>query len=151
MLERQMVLPFLLCLINLHSILKRKVYLRTALSNSNLIRIGPSSLYSEITGRLPVIFYFERKRNMNKRVKSAKVFNEFVERFRCPHCKGPLKVVDLTSLKCTNNHTFDFAKHGYVNLMSRSSKSHYDKKLFEESTEKNYRKSEVIKNGKNMS
>ncbi|TCS93497.1 putative RNA methyltransferase [Hazenella coriacea] len=68
---------------------------------------------------------------MTKKIKSIEVFREFVEAFRCPHCKSPLQVVDLKSLKCTKNHTFDFAKQGYVNLTTHSSKSHYDKKLFE--------------------
>lgn len=68
---------------------------------------------------------------MNTKTKSVKVFSEFAEAFRCPHCKGLLKVVDLKSLKCINNHTFDFAKQGYVNLMAHSSKSNYDKRLFE--------------------
>ncbi|MBA4536163.1 methyltransferase domain-containing protein [Bacillus aquiflavi] len=68
---------------------------------------------------------------MTKKIKSIEVFREFVEAFRCPHCKGPFQVVDLKSLKCTKNHTFDFAKQGYVNLTTHSSKSLYDKKLFE--------------------
>ena len=93
---------------------------------------GSSSLYSEITGRSPVIFLLsERKKNMTKKIKSIEVFKEFLEAFRCPHCKGPLQVINSKSLKCTKNHTFDFAKQGYVNLMTHPSKSHYDKKLFD--------------------
>lgn len=59
------------------------------------------------------------------------VFKEFVEAFRCPHCNSSLQVVDTKSLKCPKNHTFDFAKQGYVNLMTHSTQSQYDTKLFE--------------------
>jgi 23S rRNA (guanine745-N1)-methyltransferase len=34
----------------------------------------------------------------------------------CPVCKEKLNKVD-NSLKCKNNHSFDFAKEGYVNLL----------------------------------
>lgn len=62
---------------------------------------------------------------------NIEVFREFIDAFRCPHCQGPLEVVDLKSLKCVQNHSFDFAKQGYVNLLTHSSNSHYSKKLFE--------------------
>ncbi|MFD1779166.1 putative RNA methyltransferase [Fredinandcohnia salidurans] len=68
---------------------------------------------------------------MNNKTKSAKGFSESSEAFRCPHCKGSLKVVDFKRLICINKHNFDFAKQGYVNLMTRSSNSHYDKSLFD--------------------
>lgn len=67
---------------------------------------------------------------MTDKIKSAEVFHKFVHAFRCPHCGAPLKVIDLKSLICANNHTFDFAKQGYINMMTRPSSSHYDKKLF---------------------
>jgi 23S rRNA (guanine745-N1)-methyltransferase len=68
---------------------------------------------------------------MTNKIKSAEVFSEFVAAFRCPHCEGSLNVADLKSLKCSNNHTFDFAKQGYVNLMTHPSSSHFNNKLFE--------------------
>nr|WP_295971563.1 methyltransferase domain-containing protein [uncultured Bacillus sp.] len=68
---------------------------------------------------------------MTKKIKSVEVFKKFVEAFRCPHCKGSLLVIDLKCLKCSKNHTFDFAKQGYVNLMTHSFKSNYNKQLFE--------------------
>src|SRR5699024_11717179 len=51
--------------------------------------------------------------------------------FRCPICQSPIKVFDLKSLICPNNHTFDIAKQGYINMMTRPTNSLYDKKLFE--------------------
>ncbi|WP_342346113.1 putative RNA methyltransferase [Paenibacillus mangrovi] len=57
------------------------------------------------------------------------MFSEYAETFRCPHCEGALKVVDLKSLGCPNNHTFDISKQGYVNLMTRPLNSNYGKEL----------------------
>ncbi|WP_077319094.1 putative RNA methyltransferase [Virgibacillus proomii] len=68
---------------------------------------------------------------MANKEKSAEMVSENVEVFRCPICHFPVKVFGLKSLVCPNNHTFDFAKQGYVNMMTRPSSSHYDKKLFE--------------------
>ena len=68
---------------------------------------------------------------MTKKIKSAELVSEFVAAFRCPLCKSSMRVVDLKSLICSKNHTFDFTKQGYVNLMTRSSTSHYKKELFE--------------------
>lgn len=41
-----------------------------------------------------------------------------------------MKVADLKSLVCSNNHTFDLAKQGYVNTLTRPVKSNYDRDLF---------------------
>src|SRR5699024_12711588 len=68
---------------------------------------------------------------MTNKEKSAKVVSEIVDIFRCPICHRSMKVVDLKSLICSNNHTFDFAKQGYVNMLTSPSNQHYDKKLFE--------------------
>lgn len=67
---------------------------------------------------------------MTNKEKSAELVNKFVHVFSCPLCKSPMKVTHLKSLVCLNNHTFDFAKQGYVNMMTRSANSHYDKELF---------------------
>lgn len=51
--------------------------------------------------------------------------------FRCPVCGNPLKREDRT-LKCKNNHCFDMAKQGYVNLLQSqksSKKRHGDDSL----------------------
>lgn len=36
--------------------------------------------------------------------------------YQCPLCNQTLIKTDST-LRCTNNHSFDFAKEGYVNLL----------------------------------
>ncbi len=35
----------------------------------------------------------------------------------CPFCKSPLEDSQERSYKCKNNHTFDIAKQGYINLL----------------------------------
>src|SRR5699024_3639849 len=71
------------------------------------------------------------KDGMTKKEESAKVVSQIVDIFRCPICHRSMKVVDFKSLICSNNHTFDFAKQGYVNMLTRPSNQHYDKNLFE--------------------
>src|SRR5699024_11781150 len=68
---------------------------------------------------------------MNNKEKSVKVVSEIMDIFRFPICHRSMKVVDFKSLICSNNHTFDFAKQGYVNMLTRPSNQHYDKNLFE--------------------
>ncbi|MCV5989822.1 23S rRNA (guanine(745)-N(1))-methyltransferase, partial [Escherichia coli] len=36
--------------------------------------------------------------------------------YQCPLCHQPLSLTEKT-FKCENNHQFDLAKEGYVNLM----------------------------------
>lgn len=67
---------------------------------------------------------------MNNKERSAALFHEHVHVYRCPICNSPMEVLDLKSLICLKNHTFDFAKQGYVNLLTRPVKSNYDKELF---------------------
>lgn len=52
--------------------------------------------------------------------------------YRCPHCKEALKILN-NSLVCSNNHCFDFAKQGHVNLFcSNDTKNHGDDKFMVE-------------------
>lgn len=51
--------------------------------------------------------------------------------FQCPVCASGMEVVQPASLKCSNGHNFDFAKQGYVNLLTRPAKTKYDRQLFE--------------------
>lgn len=67
----------------------------------------------------------------SKKLISAETFEVHQEIFRCPLCKKPMQVIHLQSLVCSNQHCFDIAKHGYVNLLSRSISTKYDKKIFE--------------------
>ncbi|MCS0653219.1 putative RNA methyltransferase [Cytobacillus firmus] len=60
----------------------------------------------------------------------AKYIN-FGNALRCPLCEGSLQVVQSKSLICPNRHTFDISHLGYVNMLSHSPKSRYNKALFE--------------------
>ena len=42
--------------------------------------------------------------------------------YQCPLCQSPLQLIEK-SLRCDNNHTFDYAKEGYVNLLPVQNKN----------------------------
>lgn len=68
---------------------------------------------------------------LSKKRISADVIVQYQEIFRCPVCFGQMQVVNLQSLICINQHCFDVSKQGYVNLLTRASKTKYDKRMFE--------------------
>ncbi len=68
---------------------------------------------------------------MTKKEQSARAVKRIVNIFRCPICHLSMKVIGFKSLICSNNHTFDFTRYGYINMLTRPSNLHYDKKLFE--------------------
>lgn len=51
--------------------------------------------------------------------------------FQCPICFTSMKIVDLKSIVCTKNHTFDLARQGHANLLIKQIKTNYDKRLFQ--------------------
>ena len=69
--------------------------------------------------------------NHNKISNAACLLSEHEHLFICPICSSPMEVINYRSLVCSNHHCFDISKQGYVNLLSRSPKTKYDKKLFE--------------------
>lgn len=58
-------------------------------------------------------------------------YKNYVNALRCPLCEESLQAVQSKSLICPNRHTFDISRHGYVNMLSHSPKSRYNKALFE--------------------
>ncbi|WP_404354730.1 methyltransferase domain-containing protein [Cytobacillus firmus] len=58
-------------------------------------------------------------------------YKNFGNALRCPLCEESLQVVQSRSLICPNRHTFDISHLGYVNMLSHSPKSRYNKALFE--------------------
>src|SRR5699024_12533909 len=68
---------------------------------------------------------------ITKKEQSARYVRQFESIFACPICHSPMKVSELKSLICSNNHAFDFTKQGYVNLLTHPSKTKYSKDLFE--------------------
>jgi len=67
----------------------------------------------------------------NKKTKSAKYMSKLETIFACPICNSSMKVLDLKSLVCSNHHTFDIAKQGYINLTTHPVNTKYSKELFE--------------------
>ncbi|QQK79457.1 methyltransferase domain-containing protein [Salicibibacter cibi] len=66
------------------------------------------------------------------RIKRAELISKCQFVFKCPYCDVAMEVTtDLKSIVCSNNHSFDFAKQGYVNLLRCSPKANYGKELFE--------------------
>lgn len=47
----------------------------------------------------------------------------------CPICQSVISVEEL-KLVCENNHSYDIAKQGYVNLLNRKTETKYNKTLF---------------------
>src|SRR5690625_3928539 len=68
---------------------------------------------------------------MNKLMRSALYISNHEDLLKCPICDSSIKVQDLKSIVCTNRHTFDIAKQGYLNLMTNHIKTNYDRALFE--------------------
>lgn len=54
-----------------------------------------------------------------------------LEKFQCPNCREPLKYLEPYSLICNQNHTFNLARPGYINLAPQLKLRHYDRPLFE--------------------
>ncbi|TDQ34594.1 putative RNA methyltransferase [Aureibacillus halotolerans] len=67
----------------------------------------------------------------NKHVKNARYVRTVESMFACPVCRASMKVVHYQSLICSNHHTFDFAKRGYINFMNQPVNTKYSKGLFE--------------------
>ncbi|QSX23761.1 methyltransferase domain-containing protein (plasmid) [Priestia megaterium] len=67
----------------------------------------------------------------SKKLKNVQYVGNFEHIFKCPICDSSMKVCEFKSLICSNNHTFDFAKQGYLNLMTHPIKTKYNKELFE--------------------
>ncbi|MBS4218263.1 methyltransferase domain-containing protein [Bacillus sp. FJAT-49711] len=68
---------------------------------------------------------------MKKKEISALYMQQFASIFACPICSSSMSIIELTSIVCEKNHTFDIAKQGYVNFLTRPVQSEYDKELFE--------------------
>ncbi|WP_190279589.1 putative RNA methyltransferase [Ornithinibacillus gellani] len=69
-----------------------------------------------------------KERKQQVRARFAK---RFEHKLQCPLCKQAVEVMDLRHLVCVNGHTFDFAKQGYIHLMTAAHHTKYNKDLFE--------------------
>lgn len=67
----------------------------------------------------------------SKRVMSTLLMKENQSLFSCPLCKAEMNVNEEGNMSCKNNHSFNVAKQGYVNFMTKENRSMYSKTLFE--------------------
>lgn len=74
--------------------------------------------------------YWKEALKLSSIEESAKRIQHHEQQLRCPICHQPIRIGESNKLICTNRHSFDLAKQGYVNLLNQPSDSQYDKKLF---------------------
>lgn len=67
---------------------------------------------------------------LSKRESSAQLMSQIESNISCPNCKSSMRV-DVVQLTCEKGHSFDIAKQGYVNLLTRAVKTNYHKELFD--------------------
>jgi len=72
---------------------------------------------------------------LSKREASISYLKEQQQLFRCPICKSEMKLDDNGTLRCIEQHSFDIAKQGYVNFLTKPVHSMYSKELFESRNE----------------
>ena len=68
---------------------------------------------------------------MSKRTDGARRAARIEHALKCPVCGNPIRVEEDGRLLCRDHHSFDFAKQGYVNVLTRPAGGHYNKELFE--------------------
>lgn len=68
---------------------------------------------------------------LSKKMLNAQVLEKNAHLFRCPICSSAMDMLDKARLVCTDNHSFDLSKNGYVNLAPQAHMTKYDKSLFE--------------------
>ncbi|NBD27401.1 putative RNA methyltransferase [Paenibacillus glycinis] len=66
----------------------------------------------------------------SKRLTSAAAIERIQHIFRCPICKAQMQMITSQRLCCSNEHSFDIARQGYLNLLSRAHNTNYDKNIF---------------------
>jgi 23S rRNA (guanine745-N1)-methyltransferase len=68
---------------------------------------------------------------ISKKMINAQVMEINAHVFRCPICASGMVMTDRSQLMCTDSHSFDLSKNGYVNLAPQAHVTKYDKSLFE--------------------
>ncbi len=68
---------------------------------------------------------------LSKKIINAQVMEKNAHLFSCPICSSGMELRDKSQLVCSNHHSFDLSRHGYVNLAPQAHTTKYDKALFE--------------------
>lgn len=67
---------------------------------------------------------------MNKKERMIQFVSEHLRLIQCPICQQSFTIEHSKSLVCRKRHVFDFAKQGYVNVLTHAVKSNYNQSLF---------------------
>lgn len=67
---------------------------------------------------------------LSRRTQGIQLLQQHEELFACPHCNAPITIEQSGRMSCTQNHSFDIAKQGYVNMLTHAVQSMYSKELF---------------------
>lgn len=67
---------------------------------------------------------------LSRRTQGIQLLQQHEELFACPHCNTPITIEQSGRMSCTQNHSFDIAKQGYVNMLTHAVQSMYSKELF---------------------
>ncbi len=68
---------------------------------------------------------------LSKKMINAQVMDSNAHLFRCPICLAKMEMMELSRIVCSNNHSFDLSKNGYVNLAPQAHMTKYDQSLFQ--------------------
>lgn len=69
--------------------------------------------------------------SLSKKQKAMELARSIQDVLQCPLCYTSMHVADKRRLVCENQHSYDFAKQGYLNLLTNHVPSHYDAALFD--------------------
>ena len=67
---------------------------------------------------------------LSKKMLNALMIEKNAHLFTCPVCSSQMALVDSSRLVCTENHSYDLSKQGYVNLAPQIHVTKYDRQLF---------------------
>lgn len=68
---------------------------------------------------------------MKKKEIAQYLFAANIDVFQCPLCEQDFNEDTLGGLRCLNGHHFDFARNGYLNLLTTRQNTDYGRDLFE--------------------
>lgn len=70
-------------------------------------------------------------KQLSKRAASIHYIMRHISLFACPLCHAQIQLNDSGTMSCSQKHSFDMAKQGYMNFMTKPVASMYSKELFE--------------------
>lgn len=68
--------------------------------------------------------------SIQRRERSAALIYPYIHMLKCPVCHHTMTTISRDNIQCSSRHTFDLARQGYINFMTRFFKGNYDKRLF---------------------